>query len=162
MRIETKILANGPHQKEMTKNLFMFGHCLLNGVGNGRKKMNQEKINQLLSILDLPPEEQRDWILVNVAEVPTFSSDDGKKQYPIEPIGGYSLADLAFQLRNEVANGKVNVDGGDLSAWYTGLIYVQNHLGESDGWFMHRSQPIHWIITALIAKESEKKDERIS
>ncbi len=68
------------------------------------------------------------------------------------------IENLAFRLRDEVADGKVKVANGDMSAWFVGLEMVEGYLEETGSWFMHRSQPIHWIIAALIAKEMEQKD----
>ena len=103
--------------------------------------MSNKKIAELLAVLDMTKFEQKDWVRHN----------------SMPYLWRGSLADLAFRLRDEVANGKLKIANGDTSAWYVGLQMVEGYLGESSAWLMHRSKPIHWIIAALIAKEFEGK-----
>lgn len=118
----------------------------------------KKNIEKLLAILDMPEKEQGK--AVNAFLQPEncgFSYCVDKDKCPPcpfpPPLSNKKLADLAFRLKNEVSNGKLKVKGGDTSAWYLGLEMVEGYLDESNSWFMHRSQPIEWIIAALIAKE---------
>lgn len=103
-----------------------------------------KRIEELLAVLGLPEEGQLRWVAQRFP--------DERWSYPNRRV----LADLAFRLRDEVANGKAKIAGGDLSAWYAGLKVVEGYLNETDAWLMHRSRPIEWIVAALIAKELAK------
>lgn len=104
------------------------------------------KIEELLAVLDLPEDEQINWlyekelVFKKAEKVYTFK---GKASWRCCP----SLADLAFRLRDEV--NKVE--------FHHCIAIVAKHLSPT---VMHYAEyalctmkPIHWIIAALIAKE---------
>ncbi len=112
------------------------------------------KIKELLVVLDMPVEEQWAWITEGKKVIEFFPDDEifigDPQKY---------LADLAFRLRDEV---KAFVGH---KFWDEGKCLVANYVAndvEGGGlaynqWFIDNSQPIHWIIAALIAKELAKE-----
>ena len=111
-------------------------------------------MNNLLKILDMSEAEQ------------IHTLWNSKNQYldiiirtKLE-FGHISLADLAFRLRNEVIeeDDKSEIDCWWCEASYEVYLYVigeENEMEAKEGldtWFTMRAKPIHWIITALIAK----------
>lgn len=102
--------------------------------------------DQLLAVLDMSEDEQWEWCVKNVKEKTI----------------GESLADLAFRLRDETKNLiHRSGDWGNLNALYEAQKEVYTKVtgevafvGELSGFWMCEAKPIHWIIAALIAKES--------
>lgn len=73
-------------------------------------------------------------------------------------------AELAFRLRDEVVKIWKNPPG--YWVWGEALknVYCKVTKREWDGiefrrWFVYESQPIHWVISSLIAKELAKEQE---
>ena len=99
-----------------------------------------DKIQKLLSVLDMTVYDQNQWLIKN--NIRQHSLSDLKKMK--------SLADLAFRMRDEA----VGNYGSDI--WFDAVNVVCNHYPEMK-WSLPtwdiESQPIHWIIAALIAKE---------
>lgn len=93
------------------------------------------KIDKLLAVLDMPEDEQDDWCRQNT--MPYLWRD--------------SLADLAFQLRDEAV---VEYP----QEWQEGKrIVYESFTGHKtklyDMWFANVAQSIHWIVASLITKE---------
>lgn len=125
--------------------------------------MKDEKIKELLSVLDMPEEEQWKWLNDNFPDDDALHFCSGT---PVCLVGEQELAFLAFRLRDEVwdtegwtkakeiiwlhcrkeaAKAKElfeSVDDGDEPLWR-----------RINGWFVNVAKPIHFIIAALIAKE---------
>ena len=96
-----------------------------------------DKVKELLGVLDLDAD-HRFWAVQK-----DLLPDDAE----MYDTGKISVADLAFRLRDEMfqsAKGK--------AAWCQGCRIVIETVNNSDE-FAVWSQPIHWIIAALIAKE---------
>jgi hypothetical protein len=105
--------------------------------------MSQKKeIEKLLAVLDLTEEEQWRWVVSNQKEY----------GYKLNVIGGascqMSLADLAFKLKNEA--GKDFIFG--LVQVFQYLTKRPKNIIPSPAEQIEKSQPIHWIIAARIAK----------
>lgn len=98
-----------------------------------------DKINELLAVLDLPKEEQYLWVTIWIADNLPNAFQRGERCE-------LSLADLAFRLRDAV----VKKDRRD---WDDAVVVVSNYCKQPIFLWPHYSQPIHWIIAALIAKE---------
>ena len=105
--------------------------------------------DELLKVLDMSEDEQRVWLSKRM------TVDKGK-------ISDWSLADLAFRLRDEII---VNEQGK--MAWFNALFELNEYIGGSeqcteksmpfdeDRWMCYYGKPIHFIITALKAMESK-------
>lgn len=133
------------------------------------KPETQKKIDELLAVLDLTEEEQWKWATARANEF--WPDEDIFYGYPEK-----YFADLAFRLRDEVVGRKYNIGvvpdfrgtntfpecPDSLFRWYEAQQEIDNHLktwrwpGKADAWWHEQSQPIHWIIAALMAKELEK------
>jgi len=125
--------------------------------------MSQHEIEKLLSVLDMSEEsdifgfsDQMYWVGKNVV------TDLEDHQSFLK--GYISLADLAFDLRNEVSK-------NNSKSLHTGMMYVYNHANKDQDsseekfytWWLEYAQPIHWIIASLIAKNLvEEENERRS
>lgn len=110
------------------------------------------KTEELLAVLDLPENEQWNWLVKN-------------------NIGGLAvgevahLADLAFRLRDEAAIDWTNYCEAMTTIWAYWCKSTwadrktkgedKKHIKYRKFWMLH-SQPIHWIIAALIAKELKR------
>ncbi len=103
-----------------------------------------KSVNELLKVLDMPKDspEQYGWLLSTIRE--------HKACCP---------ADLAFRLRDELVR---LTPYSDRYAWNNVLEKVYQHVKKNReegtdkaGWGLDWSQPIHWIIAALIAKENK-------
>lgn len=100
-----------------------------------------EKIKDLLAVLDMPREEQQKWWEDNYGE--KFGC-------------GNCLPDLAFRLRDEARK----QDAGEFRyACEKVYDYVLPVIGIVEGWWCYESQPIHWIISSLIAKVKDDEKE---
>lgn len=102
---------------------------------------DKRKIEQLLAVLDMSEDEQHDWCA----------------RCPGCRMGNESLADLAFRLRDEVFR-----EFGAIRGFHDGIYKVQEYLGE-DAWataFWGEciAKPIHWIVSALIARINNEMD----
>ena len=95
-----------------------------------------DKINELLSVLDMTEDEQFEWCAKCDLLGGTVLHTDRDSMY---------LADLAFRLRDEAIVHSHRWDYGRRSV----SDYLDKPLVMWDEW----SQPIHWIIASLIAKE---------
>lgn len=103
------------------------------------------KIEELLAVLDMPEDKQVSWVQERFAyKYPSLQKGD--------------LADLAFRLRDEVFELE---NGGNI--WAEGYLVVVKkvkpstvELSSSVEWWNCCAKPIHWIIAALIAKETDK------
>lgn len=108
------------------------------------------KIDELLTVLDMPEEEQWDWLLNRADEFwPNEDAFYGERERYI--------ADLAFRLRDEVM-GEAFGDFGE-EVFLEGLDKVQLYIKDkkpATAVFGLFAQPIHWIIAALIAEENQK------
>ncbi|MCJ7828764.1 MAG: hypothetical protein MUP81_03365 [Dehalococcoidia bacterium] len=122
--------------------------------------MNQKKIDEIRAVLDLPAEEQ--W-----KKLDEIFPDDLHCccSIPICIEGRKDLADLAFRLRDEAV--KIDKD-----KWLEACCEVIGYMEQRECcptchkeyskkyWDWNKeSQPIHWIIAALIAKVLNAKDE---
>jgi hypothetical protein len=101
----------------------------------------------VLEILDMTEEEQAHWIV----EWLEYNGQKGDlERYNRCEL---SLADLAFRMRNEaVRNYK--------KEWDRAIVTIQIKYATSNNygsWWQNMSQPIHWIVAALKAKEIAKK-----
>ena len=108
---------------------------------------------KLLTVLDLPNAEQQIKALYDFGYTEYFvklACGDGIKY---ECRTG-SLADLAFRLRDEVLNSK----NGTIK-WVDGMfdVYMKMTGSKLLNWKRGyiEAKPIHWVIAALIAKESK-------
>jgi hypothetical protein len=101
-----------------------------------------EKIKELLAVLDLPAKEQYFKVLELCDESPA------DRDCP-------SLADLAFRLRDEML--KMEHYAPFEARRLVGNYTTKSHSIEiSEYWWACKVKPIHWIIAALIAKELAK------
>jgi len=130
-----------------------------------------DKIKELLSVLDLPKDEQfhalyRRGLIDEADYKAVISTISLTKERPSakemneaveqrDKLIGTVFADLAFRRRDEVS----------LKDMAAGVYKVAQKLKSSDvqlstehitTWFGYTAQPIHWIIAALIAKELTK------
>jgi len=118
-------------------------------------KDKNNKIQELLAVLDLSEEKQVDWAFNEFGYDIHFTDYKGKLDKCRFPLTDTSLADLAFRLRDEV----------DPCFWYAASYNVAIHSGlikdsRCKGFSVfgfYESKPIHWIIAALIAKELADK-----
>jgi len=108
-----------------------------------------DKIEELLTVLDMSEKKQRHWLI--------------KKHFWLGDSTN-SLADLAFQLRDEVA--EIWKQSPGYWIWGKALqdVYCAATKKKWDGiefirWFVYNAQPIHWIVAALIAKELVKENK---
>ena len=104
--------------------------------------------DKLLAVLDLSEDEQWEWLWKN-RQLTHIS-------WNMTATRNMILADLAFRLRDEV------FQKGQRYAYNNALEEVYEYEKELDkkgtdkaGWGIYWSQPIHWIIAALIAKETK-------
>ena len=100
---------------------------------------------QLLKVLDMSEDEQWEQCY---RHIPEFGQHE------------YSLADLAFRLRDkylsidyERATWMVCCYVKKMQCIYINCGEEQLHAVVKDGWWIYHSKPIHWIIAALIARE---------
>ncbi len=108
-----------------------------------------ERIKELLAVLDMPEEDEQ---IVRLFDFSVISSEEYDN---FEAGRGFSLADLAFRLRDEAPT---NYLPGAICIVHeyvdTGVNKMYSHnFGGASSWFCFLAQPIHWIIAALIAKE---------
>ncbi len=115
------------------------------------------KTEELLKVLDMPEEEQWEWVTSHQTEydyqllIPSLLTNEFRQAL---------LADLAFRLRNSVEDHKRSrhiiyrhlVKSGKVAKLCCGCCYEPWW-----DWWINTSKPIHWIIAALIAKK-EKAD----
>lgn len=105
----------------------------------GKGKKMTDKIKELLAVLDMPEEEQIQFL------VDYLESSTDQSYLPDQ------LADLAFRLRDEVGN----------VAFHHCIAKVCKHINpyvmNYAGYGLCTCQPIHWIIAALCAKELAKE-----
>jgi len=107
-----------------------------------------DKIKELLQVLDLPKEEQLNYLWAN--EILLF--EKGTRRL-------ISLADLAFRLRGEVNKITNWWDACQLVYEYVAKVKFGKNEGwksETGIWFQDFAKPIHWIIATLIAQELSK------
>ena len=101
-----------------------------------------KEIRDLLAVLDLPEDEQCNWL-----------SQNTEIKFKAHLTGQESLADLAFRLRDEAVKSFDNWWG----YWERAIeiVYLQSKKEPDDicDWWMYFSRPIHWIIAALIEKK---------
>lgn len=136
------------------------------------------KADELLKVLDMTEEEQRKqlpFLLDKKAKEHKIATDPNqhsrclvcdkgysnleeykkfKKQHPTCSPFPYrkSLADLAFRLRDEAV---ARQDGTWCEAEHEVYLYLEKDKQgwDLDTWFVMEAEPIHWIITAIRAKE---------
>ena len=108
--------------------------------------------DELLAVLDMTEEQQSKWVYANKGQG--------------EPCCAYScrecLAHIAFRLRDEVEWGSLHAAMQRVWGYWCKKSWpsrktageTKQHVAWHRFW-MHRSKPIHWIIAALIAKESK-------
>jgi hypothetical protein len=140
----------------------------------------EERIEDILEILDLADEveqRRRIAILMNVPPwrhnfVAGFFPEDSQKcdkcgkklrikedydegcPYTYSYSG--SLADLAFKLRDEAKEYQTLAEALELVWDYW---QGQNRTGLTfDGFWIHRAQPIYWIVASLIGRELSEKE----
>ncbi len=119
-----------------------------------------EKIQELLAVLELPEDEQWEWALTN----------EHRNTYR------ESLGDLAFRLRDETVYLKrlEKRDSGDYNIehrlYRNAMVKVYDYLNNTSIfnritppqkyfiWWIETAKPIHWIIAALISKELIKNE----
>ena len=94
------------------------------------------KKEELLKVLDMSEDEQDSWVRVNT------------RPYLVRE----SLADLAFQLRDEVSC-RESSSVSWRQAKYAVCFNETKYTSIYNKWFVDEAKPIHWIIAALIAKE---------
>jgi hypothetical protein len=111
-------------------------------------------MSELLKVLNMTEEQQYNWLWKHSTtfgfdlkwidfNVPSAYDHSVKKEIT------KSLADLAFRLRDEAVK-------RDKIGWGRGVLKVNIKCADSKGyecWWQNHSQPIHWIIAALIAGE---------
>jgi len=140
----------------------------------------EERIKDILKILDLtdeveqrkrisiylyPPPWKHDFVAGFLPEDPEKCSLCGKKlrtkedhdegcPYTYSYSG--SLADLAFKLRDEAKEYQTLAEALELVWDYW---QRQNRTGLTfDGFWIHRAQPIYWIVASLIGRELSEKE----
>ena len=108
-------------------------------------------IEKLLAVLDMTEEEQTSY-LIEVAE--NNLDDEWWNKYF---YGHISLADLAFRMRDE-ANRLKTLKYAQRKVWEKTEYEKAQPFKPMNPmvWWLDFSQPIHWIIAALIAKELAK------
>jgi len=113
------------------------------------------KVDKLLAVLDLPEEEQIAYLIEDAII-------DCQDDLAYEPTPTESLADFSFRLRNEISKNDINF------LWKEGCESVYEYCYKEsdeyssfDAWWLYISQPIHWIIAALIAKEFAKGEKSL-
>lgn len=94
-----------------------------------------KKIEGLLAVLDMPEVEQVQFL------VDYLESSIDQSYLPNQ------LADLAFRLRDEVGSNTLFLNSLQKVAWYV------KAKAPPALWGVSYAQPIHWIISSLIAKE---------
>lgn len=129
-----------------------------------------EKIAEVLAVLDLPEEEQRQW-LYNYFVKKYYKTSDWPEWYGYCDVLAHVpsrrraiLADLAFKMRDEVKHLFIR-----RNLWWAGLerVYLYIEKIDFDGfefrkWFIEDAQPIHWILATIIARIlSEGQNERL-
>lgn len=112
------------------------------------QKMTEQ---ELLAVLDMSKEEQRVWLSKRMTIKPT---KDGKTS----KVSDWSLADLAFKMRVEMKDHRALhiiyrhlIKSGKISLLNCGCCHEPWW-----NWWVDLSQPIHWIIAALIAKGKKR------
>jgi len=141
--------------------------------------MENQKIEELLAILDLPEDEQAIFLKNHFTKL-YFNSDEWPYWYGVCHIlhsGTPSeqrdiLAIIAFQLRDELHN-PIGAMSWDIACWEVwkyekkrqdSNILERKHLSRETlerychQWTSFWAEPIHWIIIALIAKLLAKED----
>lgn len=116
------------------------------------------EIDKLLEVLDVDEVSQKIWL----AAQNIIKNSEGEKG---EVVLDESLADLAFRLREEI----------DIDMFWVGMIQVMNKaatkkqiypdvgLVETNAdWWWKYAQPVHWIISSLIAKQLSKENTNIN
>ena len=103
-----------------------------------------QKTKELLAVLDLPEGEQWIWV-----------SENYKDKF-------WSLADLAFRLRDEAANMRYSklVSAMEKVAMKSAKALTSYDMEGFNEWFAMVAKPIHWIIAALISKELAKGEKK--
>lgn len=109
-------------------------------------------MSDLLKVLDMTEEEQITWL---AGEGVVKLTGKVGQMIPVE-----SLADLAFRLRDEARadlRGEIDFRKGMAKVYYTVHKLPENSVAVFSIyiWFVEEAKPIHWIVAALIAKESE-------
>ena len=118
------------------------------------------EIEKLLAVLDMTEEEQYCWVMNNFP-------DEGWKPFPDDEDDSciriaksqYSriTADLAFKMRDEAVKTKAYKYAQRLVWERTEYKNAQPFKPMNPQvWWLDMSQPIHWIIAALIAQEQSK------
>ncbi len=113
-------------------------------------------MNDLLKVLDMSEEEQVSWLCNYI-----YHHEKGADYWHNFLNRHISLADLAFRLRDDLVK---QAPYSMRYAWENALEEVYQYEKELNkegtdkaGWGLDWSQPIHWIIAALIAKNKNKK-----
>jgi len=114
-------------------------------------------MNDLLKVLDISEDEQFEYLentgIIDLNKT-CFYKDYGNT-YTIDKKG--TLADLSFRLRDKVVK---NIDIS-LEVWAKALrkVFLTEFKGGSEitmlSWYVNCAKPIHWVIAALIAKQSK-------
>lgn len=120
-----------------------------------------KEIDELLAVLDMPEDEQWSWITEGDKVIKFFPDDEifigDPQKY---------LADLAFRLRDEADCMSHWWDGVEAVYQKAQADFIEAHiriapeiaeLNAALQWFTNHSQPIHWIVASLIAKELAKE-----
>ena len=106
-------------------------------------------MNKLLAILDMDSDHQF-WTIQK------YLSPENAELYDTQEI---SLADLAFQLRDEdrsvLGDAEKEIGRFHVFAHCNNKSYewTEEHCELVDSWFVEWGKPIQWIIAILIAKE---------
>lgn len=117
--------------------------------------MLYQKITELLKVLDMSEDEQWKFItnqpLGIISGLMAFDWNEPENRRVI-------LADLAFRLRDE----NLYKHSESLQMVHEYVDYGGNRMYSSTpagalSWFCFSAKPIHWIITALVAKEVRKE-----
>lgn len=125
-----------------------------------------DKFNELLAVLDMEKDEQfydlhsRGLIDVDDCEVVISAITEEERDESIDKIFAY----LAFQLRDEVVDKTSKFSEARMAIYrlvvVSGII-LPDIWNEMEVWFISCAKPIHWIITALIAKELAKEKDNV-
>jgi len=117
------------------------------------------EIDKLLAVLDMTEEEQCRW-LAEYFKAEYYKTDEWPQYYGYcdifinntFPSRKVILADLAFKMRNEAVKKDITkyMDAENIVKSYVLLKTRTKFIWSYD------SQPIHWIIAALIAQEQLK------
>ncbi len=103
---------------------------------------------ELLKVLDMSEEEQTSWLCSYI-----YCNKKGEDYWYNFLNRHISLADLAFRLRDEAVKSS-HVDFHE--AIYDVMMKVEGHDSWATAfWGECIAKPIHWIIAALIVKESK-------